>query len=211
MGMDVYGLNPKRNTVKPEILTEYIIKSGDMKGWTDWKRLGENNTTDEDGNRIYSKEWIEYSDAEDAWEEDNPGIYFRSDVWSWRPLWDYVCTICHDILDEVDQDNGHGNSGHQIDEKKAIAIAGRIDLFIKNGDAHNFSIERLETLEDMPDEECSHCEGTGKRDDKYVKGQCNACQGKGSVRPFDTNYLFDLENLEWFGKFCEQSGGFEIC
>ena len=34
---------------------------------------------------------------------------------------------------------------------------------------------------------------------------------KGSVRPFDTNYGFDLENLKWFGKFCEQSGGFEIC
>ena len=49
------------------------------------------------------------------------------------------------------------------------------------------------------------------RNDEYVKGQCNGCQGKGSVRPFSTNYPFDLENLKEFADFCEQSGGFEIC
>jgi hypothetical protein len=194
MGMDVHGLNPIRNTAKPEILIEYVVD-----GYTQWDAVKADKKVDE------------YIAAEDAWEEDNPGIYFRNSVWSWRPLWNYVCTICHDILNDEDQDNGHGNGGHQIDEKKAIAIAGRIDLFIKNGDAADFAIEREQTLRALEDEECSHCEGTGKRDDEHVKGQCNGCQGKGSVRPFDTNYPFDLENLEWFGKFCEQSGGFEIC
>ena len=44
MGMDVYGLNPRRNTAKPEILIEYM----DDEGWTDWEKLGKNNTKDED-------------------------------------------------------------------------------------------------------------------------------------------------------------------
>ena len=87
----------------------------------------------------------------------------------------------------------------------------KLNLYIENGEAANFALERQKALNAEPDEECQHCEGTGKRNDEYVKGQCNGCQGKGSVRPFDASYSFDLENLEWFGKFCEQSGGFEIC
>ena len=160
MGMDVYGLNPKRNTAKPEILLQYT----DDKGWTKWDAVRADNKLDE------------YEAASDAWDEDNPGIYFRNSVWRWRPLWDYICTICHDILNEKDYNNGHNNGAHQINEKKAIAIAGRIDLFIKNGDAADFAIERLQTLEALEDEECSHCEGTGKRDDEHVKGECNGCQ-----------------------------------
>jgi len=161
--MDVYGLNPKRNTAKPEILIQYT----DDKGWTKWDAVEADNKLDE------------YLAVQKAWEEDNPGRYFRNNVWWWRPLWNYVCTICHDILSEEDHDNGHSNGGYQINEKKAIAIAGRIDLFIKNGDAAQFAFEREKSL-------------------------------KESEGP-NASYSFDLENLEWFGKFCEQSGGFEIC
>jgi len=175
MGMDVYGLNPRRNTVKPDILIKYM----DDEGWTNWDKLRKNNTKDINGNTVYSKEWTDYIEAKEAWDEDNPGRYFRNSVWWWRPLWNYVCLICDDILDEKDHDNGHSNGGHQIDEKKAIAIAERIDLFIKNGDAADYALEREQTLKEA--------EGV------------------------DANYSFDLENLEWFGKFCEQSGGFEIC
>ena len=62
MGMDVYGLNPKRNTAKPEILIEYT----DDEGWTDWDKLGKNNTKDKDDNTVYSKEWDEYIVAKEA-------------------------------------------------------------------------------------------------------------------------------------------------
>jgi hypothetical protein len=195
MGMDIYGLNPTRNTAKTEILIQYT----NDEGLTEWDAVKADNKLDE------------YLAATNAWEEDNPGEYFRNNVWWWRPLWDYICTICHDILDDEDCEEGHHNGGHQINEKKAIAIAGRIDLFIKNGDAADFAIERQQTLDALEDEECQFCEGTGKRDDQYVKGECNGCQGKGTRRPYATQYPFDLENLEWFGKFCKQSGGFEIC
>ena len=74
MGMDVYGLNPRRNTAKPDILIEYM----DDEGWTNWDKLKKNNTKDINGNTVYSKEWTDYIEAKEAWDEDNPGRYFRN-------------------------------------------------------------------------------------------------------------------------------------
>ena len=45
MGFDLHGMNPKRNTTKPEILVEYIIEEGEDKGWTDWKKESKANYT----------------------------------------------------------------------------------------------------------------------------------------------------------------------
>ena len=199
MGMDVYGLNPQRNTAKPEILIDY----SDNEGWADWDKLKEANKTEE------------YHEARDSWDDENPGRYFRNNVWWWRPLWDYVCFVCDDILNEEDQEGGHSNSGHQINEKKAEVIASRLKIYIENGDVHHYERERQKALDDMPDEECSICEGTGKRQEPPVTGagdvECNGCQSKGSRRPFNTQYPFDVDNVREFIKFCEQSGGFQIC
>ena len=35
-------------------------------------------------------------------EELSPGIYFRNNVWWWRPLWMYISDLCKDILTEKD-------------------------------------------------------------------------------------------------------------
>ena len=199
MGMDVYGLDPKRNTAKPEILTEYVIESGDMKGWTDWERLKKEDKKDD------------YFEAKDEWDDSNPGTYFRNNVWYSRPLWDYVCFACDDILDEEDANAGHSNSGHQIDEKKAELIAAKLKVLIENGDVSFFATERQKALDDMPDVECEICNGTGLRKDMKIDNGCNGCQGKGARRPFNTQYPFDIDNVKEFAKFCEQSGGFEIC
>ena len=194
MGMDVYGLNPKRNTAKPEILIDYVVD-----GWTQWDAVKADNKLDE------------YLEAQEAWERDNPGRYFRNNVWWWRPLWTYVCFICDDVLNDEDQEKGHSNSGHQINEKKAEVIASRLNLYIENGEAEYFAKERQAALDAEPDEDCELCNATGKRNDEHVKGECNGCQGKGTRRPWNNNYPFDIDNLKEFAKFCEQSGGFEIC
>ena len=43
MGMDVYGLNPKRNTAKPEILIQYT----NDEGFTEWDAVKADNKLDE--------------------------------------------------------------------------------------------------------------------------------------------------------------------
>ena len=199
MGFDLHGLNPKRNTAKPEVLTEYK----DNEGWTDFVKLEEQGLKDK------------YFKAKDEWEDDNPGEYFRNNVWWWRPLWAFISVVCDDILTEEDVERGEYNDGHEINEEKAKVISERLQLYIDNGDAERWGKERQETLDAQEDEECNICDGTGNRQEPPETGagdvKCNGCQGKGTVRPFNTQYPFDIENVQEFIKFAAQSGGFTIC
>jgi hypothetical protein len=37
------------------------------------------------------------------------GKEFWANVWFWRPLWGYVCSVCEGILDENDYEEGNDN------------------------------------------------------------------------------------------------------
>jgi len=55
-----------------------------------------------DGNK-----WaIEQKEAWMSWQENTPGAYFRNNVWYWRPLWNFVCKVCNDIMTDDDMENG---------------------------------------------------------------------------------------------------------
>ena len=77
MGFDLYGMNPQNNTKKPEILCNVF-----------WD-LEESKHED-------------YYIAQDEYEHQNPGNYFRLNNWGWRPVWTFVYSACDDILTEKD-------------------------------------------------------------------------------------------------------------
>ena len=137
------------------------------------------------------------------------GEYFRNNVWSWRPLWDFVGESC-DLTLEMKR-SGHFNDGLQIDELTARRIAKTLFSLLQDGTVATYQRKRDALLEALPDEVCRHCNGTGVRDDSYVQGECNGCNGTGKVRPFETWYSFSAENVVDFARFCYVSGGFEIC
>ncbi len=137
------------------------------------------------------------------------GEYVRNNVWSWRPLCDFVGESC-DLTLEM-QRSGHFNDGLQIDEFTARRIAKTLFSLLHDGTVANYQRKRDALLKALPDEECTHCNGTGVRDDEYVQGKCNGCNGTGKVRPFETHYPFSAENVADFARFCYVSGGFEIC
>jgi len=145
------------------------------------------------------------------WQQETPGAYFRNNVWWWRPLWSYVVFTCQDILTQEDIEGGGNNGGHRITAKKAVTIGCRLLHTVEQGTAKRYEHEYMERLNALPMVDCSLCGGTGKRDDPIVKGQCNACEGKGKVTHFSTHYPFSAENVEEFARFCLKSGGFEIC
>ena len=136
------------------------------------------------------------------------GEYFRANVWSWRPLWNYVCDVCN--IDPETRNSGHYNDGYRINEDAAISMGLVLQSLLKSGLVQKYADHRQKELDALPDEQCVHCNGTGQRNDEYVQGTCNACDGKGTVRPFETHYLFDAEHVEEFAEFAKQSGGFEI-
>ena len=199
MGFDLHGINPKRNTAKSEVLTEYL----DKEGWADFVKLEEQGLKNK------------YFREDDKWNDENPGYYFRNSVWGWRPLWEFICHTCDDILTEKEMEAGSYNDGKEISESKANVIASRLQLYIDNGDAEEWGKSRQATLDAQEDEECMTCDGTGKRQEPPITGagnmKCNGCQGKGTKRPFNTNYPFDVDNVKEFAKFAAQSGGFNIC
>ena len=55
--------------------------------------------------------------------------------------------------------------------------------------------------------------GTGEITFKWaneMKG-CNACKGVGKLKPFEAKYKIKAEYIREFAKFCDKSGGFQIC
>ena len=123
MGMDVYGVNPKIRKKSDNVLFNSIPQNED---WFDkWNELSERDKT-------------EYFEAKQKYEENNPGIYFRNNIWWWRPLWDYVYSVCPDIL-VGRYHGGHGNSGTEFSDEEAKEIAAQLFKEIKNGDTEAYA------------------------------------------------------------------------
>ena len=154
MGMDVFGLNPKLKSEPPKI---------------DWESKPSREETDA------------YFEAKAKWETENPGYYFRNNIWWWHPLWDFVCLSCGDFMTEEDAEHGHHNGGHEIDEETAEKIVERLTFLLKVGGVKKFEEERKAHLESLPEDD------------------------------FDRNYPFSVENVEEFVEFVKNSGGFQIC
>jgi len=115
MGMDVYGINPELKSKRPIM--------------PDWDKA-----TDEQKDK--------YFEGCLQWEAENPGVYFRNNVWSWRPLWDYVCLACGDTMTEDDLQAGHYNDGHEIEEEQCDAIVERLEFLLKIGSVAKYEVER---------------------------------------------------------------------
>jgi hypothetical protein len=134
MGMDVYGVNPKIRRKSANVLFNSIPQNDD---WFDrWNALSEKDKT-------------EYFEAKQKYEDNNPGIYFRNNVWWWRPLWDYVYSVCPDILGGGRYHGGHGNGGTEFSDKEAKEIAAQLFKEIENGDTDAYAeLYRIKTEDD---------------------------------------------------------------
>ena len=122
-------------------------------------------------------DWEKYHD----WQEENSGVYFRNNVWWWRPLWNFVSSTCDSILTEKDIESGSYNDGHRISKTKADRIARRLFKLIRNG-----SVKSYESA--------------------YKKHQDSLHEDN-----WDKGYPFSEDNVREFANFCLNSGGFTIC
>ena len=121
MGFDVYGLKPKINKEKPKTLDKYQDKDG----WAQWNKM------DDEDRDVYFK-------AQDEYHTNNPGVYFRSNVWWWRTLWNYTCNVCHDILTKDEMDSGQYNDGKKISKTKSNKMAKALKKAESNGYLNEF-------------------------------------------------------------------------
>ena len=178
MGFDIYGVNPVMHEVNEDkypIFNEYDSM--------DWKE--KHKIFDKD-KELSDKYWKELNERE----EENPGIYFRNNVWWWRRLWQFTCMECDDILNHEDIQGGDNNSGHIITEGKASAVAKRLQERVDDGTAAKFEKEVTKYQESVEKDD----NGWPKEDNDFM-----------------ANYPFSIGNLQHFIAFCSESGGFEIC
>ena len=146
--------------------------------------------------------------------KNETGKYFRNNIWWWRPIWQYITIRCEDILTEKDIKEGEYNNGHLISATKSRQIKERLQKLLKNGAVARYELAYTKEMEEMPDESCEYCNKTGIRTSKIgeveEKHTCNVCGGKGSLRPFVTNYPFKQDNVKRFVEFLENNNGFKI-
>ena len=106
MGFDLYGENPKVVIGFSDKKSERYEELASM-SYSDREKQGFND---------------EYWELQSEWENNNPGNYFRNNVWWWRPLWSFTCDQCADFLTEDDMNAGCYNDNYIITEDKAVAI-----------------------------------------------------------------------------------------
>ena len=157
------------------------------------------------------KDWEKYHD----WQEENSGVYFRNNVWWWRPLWHFVTATCDNILTEKDIERGSWNDGHKISKTKAGKIAKRLHSMIEDGKVKEYENGYKKELASLEQVDCDICDATGSRKKPPESGagdyqECNGCSGTGKVDDWAKSYPFDEDNVRQFANFCANSGGFEI-
>lgn len=121
------------------------------------------------------------------------GDYFRNNCWWWRPLWEFVCTHCNDILTEKQQIGGTFNDGTKIGPAMSIKIADRLQKKIDDGTADKAEKENKKIMK--------QAKMHNEKLDKKTKDP------KHDIRD---SYPFTVENLQDFIKFCRDSGGFTV-
>ena len=105
MGMDVFGINP--------VIKEYSVKP-DTPDWTT-ATVAEKSV---------------YFEAAQKYEAENPGVYFRANCWSWRPILDriyqadheYALGINKDTLDRMGENSGAGLDNQEDCDRLAKAL-----------------------------------------------------------------------------------------
>ena len=211
MGFDLYGMNPEINGDYPKRFYDILRKwgKGDHLDWT--LKIPEEVTK-------------EYFEIQTKFDEENPGRYFRNNVWWWRPLWNFVCGSCADFLKQKDIEGGSFNDGRKISKTKAKRIASRLRKLIKDGTvaaldknykeeyeiakAHN---KKVEKLMDEISESCKKMHGKDLVPANYPEPWKTMWDDAYRQKDPVTDYPFCQENVENFAEFCEKSGGFEIC
>ena len=200
MGFDLYGKNP----TNPE---------GHQPPSFDWSR------TD-----IDDSEKKAYFEALEEYQKKVKGDYFRANVWWWRPIWDFTCYECDDILSDKDRERGSFNDSHFINKAKSIRIAKRLYKAIESGKAKEYE-DRIEKIMSKAKKKNAEIdaqlerirekvvEQTGKSDivpKDYPEKWYNEWTRVNDKKDWSASYPFSEEFLKEFADFSKESGGFYI-
>jgi len=190
MGMDVYGLNP-------QLVGERPIAPN-------W------GTATQEEKDVYFK-------AEDAFEESNPGYYFRANIWAWRPI-HVICDLAIRVADIPLSTKGWGdNSGNGLKtQEHCEMLADAIEVFLTLNQANaKDDDDRMYICIGM----WVHSSGSFINSEDSTKLNEDHPEGTilyGGVVAEDGELVFpahgvSLGHVRRFVRFLRSCGGFQIC
>jgi hypothetical protein len=144
------------------------------------------------------------------------GCCFSRNVWSWRPIADYIEDVAPEIAAKCR--HWHSNDGDGLNEDDALALTDRLQADLDSGRTEAYERRYTAALAMKPNVPCYLCGGTGTRKPVPEVGagdiitgiKCNACDGNGILPDWDTHYPFKTDNVREFVAFLRGCGGFEI-
>ncbi len=205
--MDIYGLNPKRRGQAPE-------RPANLLGLEDKTKPA-----------CSKEEMNKYFEDKQKYEDENVGVYFRNNVWWWRPLANYIREKIKDedwFNDEVAQ-RLHDNSGFQFTEEQALCIKRHLDKGLRSGEVSKLAKQNKvemkiaeknnKMIQKKMDKLAKKVEKeTGKSApidwDKKYKDEWDFLW---ESKDWRDSYPFCAKNVKAFSEFLGECGGFEIC
>jgi len=151
-------------------------------------------------------------------------VYFRNNVWWWRPLANFIIENC-DWLTQEQKERLHDNSGFEFSDHEAVTIADTLQKKVDDGTARKQEEvnkqERkgaedwnagLQKQQDALGEEAKKETGNPKivpRD--YPKHIYKKWDDLQKQHDWNASYPFAEANIKEFICFLRECGGFKVC
>lgn len=92
---------------------------------------------------------------------NDKGAYFQRNVWGWHPLAQYVTELAPELT--VKCKYWHSNDGDGLNAADSQAVARVLREHLVSGKVKQDVAEIQRELDEMPDELCKFCQGSGDR------------------------------------------------
>jgi len=195
MGMDIYGIEPVKRTQEPVI---------------EWESSDD-------------KQKIEYYESKRQYELENPGVYFRANIWAWRPIAViiqeinsmYALSLPEDFIKRINENSGAGLKTQAECDKLANFIESYVENNFKDWDTIGlntgfYSKMVVGNKGEMHSIFITDEEGikvhTFVGDEPFIKNGIIDFDNK----LYRTSHSVGLDGIHTFVAFLRECGGFEI-
>lgn len=189
MGMDISGINPVIHTPKPQRPKKEFHEDKEA--------------------------WELYFEEQDKWRESNPGDYFRSNLWGWRP----IVMLCQVANEKYDLDlnfeywgsnDGAGLKNQRECDKLADGLEGVLIGFFDMNEVDEVQICLGSWVNSMTNQFVSSeiSKELNEEYPEYTILTTSVVLDDGTT--VKSSHSVDKSHVERFIRFLRECGGFEI-
>jgi hypothetical protein len=180
---------------------------------------------------VFPQDWTElsqkakdcYNELDKEYHDENPGVYFRANIWAWRPIHLAIIManelhhlgISPDILDGMGYNSGHGLATQEECDGLAEALADMVEnMREKNVTKFGFNmgswVDRGDVRKEISEEEITALNLLYPRGELITKFPVEFKDDDKAMRKIYPSHVVSVDHVEEFILFLSNCGGFEI-